>query len=352
MRIAQVVVAAAPHDAITSHALALQGALAEMGESSVYARHVDAAMADRVGHLRDLATTACDAIVFHASIGEHDVTEFLLGRTEPLVLVYHNITPAEFFDEVDPGFAELLRAGRRELAALRDRTALALGVSEYNAAELRDAGFGAVGVSPLVVGTERLAGPPDPATQAALEEAGGPVFVFVGQLLPHKRPDFLVQAFHILRTYLEPGSGLVLAGPSRRPAYAAALHQFVAELALPDVWLTGPVSDAVLAALYRGADAFVTASEHEGFCVPLVEAMTAGLPVLARRFAAVPDTLGGAGLVLEPEDGPAVFAEAMLAVASDEGLRGALVATSRRRASELSAVDAPGAFVAHVRSVL
>jgi len=299
-----------------------------------------------VRRLEQLPASGCAAIIFHASIGEPEVTEVLLGRSEPLVVVYHNITPAEYFEAVEPGFAGLLRSGRQELAQLRGRASLALGVSEYNADELRELGFDPVGVAPLVVAHGGGAVEPDPGVLERLAEAGGPQFLFVGQLMPHKRPDFLVQAFHILRTYLDPRAGLVLAGPARNDRYAAAVRQYVAELALPDVWLTGAVSDEQLAALYQGATAFVTATEHEGYCAPLVEAMRCGLPIVARRFAAVPGTLGTAGLLLEAEDGPTVFAEAMYAVATDDGARSRLVTAGRARAQAIDAVDPVSAFMA------
>jgi len=131
-----------------------------------------------------------------------------------------------------------------------------------------------------------------------------------------------------------------------------ALHQFVAELALPDVWMTGTIPDSVLSAYYRGADAFVTATEHEGFCVPLIEAMTCGLPVIARRFAAVPDTLGDAGLLLEPADGAAVFAEAMLTVTTNDELSALLADGSRRRAEDWSALDPVRVFLDHLKGAL
>lgn len=352
MTVHQVVVAAAAHDAITNHARALQGALSARGPSRIYARHVDPALGGAVEPLHAFPEAPADAIVFHASIGEHEVTEFLLGRPEPLVVVYHNITPAEFFDDLDPRFARLLRDGRHELGLLRDRAVLALGVSQYNADELSAMGFDAVGVAPLVVANDRIRAEPDPETVERLRAGAGPVYLFVGQLMPHKRPDFLVQAFHILRTYLDPTSRLVLAGPARHEKYAAAVRQFVAELALPDVWVTGAVSDGVLAALFQGATAFVTASEHEGFCAPLVEAMSVDLPVVARRFAAIPETLGASGLVLEADDGPAVFAEAMLRIGQDAGLRRDLVASGRGRAEEVLRVDARGVLLDHLRRVV
>lgn len=347
MTVHQVLVAADPHDAVTNHTLAVQRALAALGPSEVFARYVHPDLAARVRTLGEFPSEPGAALVYHASIGDPDVTALVQRRPEPLVLVYHNITPAEFFDPYDARFAGELRRGRAELAALRDRAVLAVGDSEFNAAELRELGFGDVHVSPLVVSLDRLSTPPDETAATRLGSTEGPVFVFVGQLLPHKRPDFVLRAFHILRTYLAPGCALVLAGPARLPEYARVVRQFAAELALPDVWFTGAVSDAVLAALYRDADAFVTASEHEGFCAPLVEAMASGLPVVARRFGAIPDTLDGGGLLLDPADGPAVFAEAMAAAVGD-GLRASLVGAARRRADHLAAVDGAAIFVEHL----
>ena len=347
-------------DAVTDEALALRPALRTVGESEIFARYYEPSLAGTVLPLADVElrapAAACadgDLLVVHASIGEPDVARFLAGRPERLVVVYHNISPSEPFRPYDGAFAELLDAGRRELAALRPRVALALADSAFNAADLEALGYDDVRVSPLVVDAAALTRvAPDPATVHHLEtQLEGPVVLFVGQLLPHKRPDLLIQAFHVLTTYLRPEANLIVVGPSRLPRYRAAIQHLVHELSLPGAWLAGPVSTAALAAFYRRADAFVTASEHEGFCVPVLEAMAFGVPVVARAAGAIPETAGDAALLLPAADDPVLLAEAMAEVLDGADLRAALVARGSARVEEFDPARSTETFLGHLAGV-
>jgi glycosyltransferase involved in cell wall biosynthesis len=338
MQINQLIVSAAPGDAVTTAALEIRKLLRQIGPSEIYARYADPRIRSEVLLLRDYdrrpdARPAVDLLLFHASIGEPDVFAFLQRRPERIVLQYHNISPAGPFFDYDPGFAALLDAGRGELAELRSRVSLALADSEFNAAELRDLGYGDVRVSPLIVDYDQLRNaPPAPNFVEHLDRLPpGPMFMFVGQLLPHKRPDLLLAAFHILTTYLLPESHLVLVGTGRLEGYRRSLLAFSRELNLTRLWFTGSITNPELATLFRRADAFVTASEHEGFCVPLVEAMSFDVPIVARACAAIPETVGDAGILLPPEDDPMLMAEAMMAIVEDRSLRATLINRSRRR---------------------
>ena len=141
---------------------------------------------------------------------------------------------------------------------------------------------------------------PTPAL-SALDNLDGPLVLFVGQLLPHKRPDLLLQAYHVLTTYLMPDAHLVLLGPARLERYHRGLQTLAAELNLHRAQITGWLTREQLAAYYRRADVFATMSEHEGVCVPLLEAMSFDVPVVARAYGAIPETMGDAGLLLPPE---------------------------------------------------
>lgn len=361
MRAHQVLVSASPGDAVTDEVLALRPALRTLGESDVFARYYDPSLAGDVLPLSAYAERAPrrgaspgDVLVVHASIGEPAVAEFLADRPERLVVVYHNISPAAAFAPYDPDFAALLDAGRRELAALRPRVAMALADSAFNAADLESMGYADVRVSPLVVDARALCGvDPDAGTAGHLAaHADGPVALFVGQLLPHKRPDLLLQAFHVLCTYLDPRTRLVLVGPARLPRYARVLQSYIEELGLPRAWITGPVSRGALAAFYRRADLVVTASEHEGFCVPLLEAMAFGVPIVARAFGAVPETAGDAAVVLPPEGGPLLLAEAMAAVLDDDRLRARLVQAGDRRLGRFDPERSTATFLGHLAELV
>ena len=361
MRAHQILVSASVGDAVTNEALALRPALRTLGDSEVFARYYDPALAGDVLPLDDYRAHAAngpaagdDLLIVHASIGEPAVAQFLAERPERIVLVYHNISPAGPFRPYDLAFARLLEGGRRELAALCPRVTLALADSSFNAADLEALGYEDVRVSPLVVDARALSRvEPDPATAHHLAtEVEGPVLLYVGQLLPHKRPDLLVQAFHVLSTYLDPDARLVLVGPARLPRYHQALQHLVHELSLPGAWIAGPVSVAALAAFYRRADAFVTASEHEGFCVPVLEAMAFGLPVVARACGAIPETAADAALLLPPDDDPLLLAEAMAAVLGDGALRATLAERGNARLDCFDPERSTATFLGHLAELV
>lgn len=359
MQIHQVLVSASPGDAITNEAFELRTTLRDVGPSDIYARDVDPALSGEVKPLSHFglhpgAHPETDLLVLHASIGEPDVLAFLLERPERLVLRYHGLSPPEDFRDDDPGFAGLLEAGRDEVAALARRTTAALAVSGYNAAELEALGYRDVRVAPLVIDIGRITTTePDWGTDNHLRtQIEGPVLLSVGELLPHARPDLLIHAYHVLVTYLLPEVNLIMVGAGRLRRFFHALQYSVAELNLPRAWLTGGVSDAQLAAFFRHADVFVTASEHEGFCAPLAEAMAMDLPIIARSYAAVPETLGGAGLLLPPDDDPVLLAEAMAEMLTNHDLRKACASAGRRRLEAFDPERARALFLRHLLDVV
>lgn len=352
MGIHQVLVSASPGDAVTNSAFGLRDLLRRIGPSEIFSHYIDPRLEPDVARLGEYAGERGDVLVYHASIGEPAVLSFLLARPEPLVLLYHNMTPARYFLNLDPAMAALLSAGREELAALAPRVTRALAVSAYNAADLESLGYTDVGVAPLVVDLAGFASVvPDPVIAGRLAELDGPMVVFVGQFLPHKRVDLLLEAFYVLSTYLLPEARLTLVGPSRSAPYRRAMERMVGELSL-DAWIMGEVSDAELAAVYRRGSCFVTMSEHEGVCVPILEAMAAGVPTIARACAAIPETMGGAGLLLPAEEDVLLAAEAIAAVLGDAALSASLVAAGRERAAAVDPEAARASFLRHLVDVI
>jgi glycosyltransferase involved in cell wall biosynthesis len=355
MEIHQIVVSASAGDAVTNAALGFQEVLQRVGPSGVFARYIDPRLEGKVFRLGvyEACAQPDDLLIYHVSIGEPEVVQFLLGRRERLVLVYHNITPPEYFAALDPAFAGLLACGRSELVLLQERTEMALAVSAYNARELENLGYQDVRVSPLPVDVGPLqAVDPDAATVAALDALDGPLVLFVGQLLPHKRPDLLLHAYHVLTTYLMPNAHLVLLGPGRLEPYHRALQTLAIELNLHRAQIPGWVTREQLAAYYRRADVFVTMSEHEGVCVPLLEAMSFDVPVVARAYGAVPETMGDAGLLLPADDDPLLVAEALAELLTSDGLRADLVRRGRERLTQFDVESARATFLGHLVDLL
>jgi len=360
VEIHQVVASAAFGDAVTEAALGLRDVLRRIGPSQIFAHHVDEALAGEVGRLADYAARpgadrGRNVLVYHASIGEPAVCSFLLHGPEKLVLVYHPVTAPDHLLDLDPPLAALLIDGGEELAALRPRVSLALAGSADHAADLQALGYDDVRVSPLPVDTGRLCAlAPDRRTTAFLDEhLHGPLVLAAGDVLPHRRPNRLLSAYHVLVTYLVPDAYLAIVGPSPRPGYRDVLESFRLQLNLHRAWLPGPVGGpAARAAWLRAAAVFVTDGDGEDVAVSALEAMAFGVPVVARAADGFGDAVAGGGLVLPPGDDPVLLAEALAEVLGNDDLRRSLAAAGRRRAAAVDPDRARATFLTHLAEVV
>jgi L-malate glycosyltransferase len=339
----QVVVTAAVGDAVTDAVMEIRSLLRQHGKSEVFACNLQRELLGEVLPISEYDSHVphedSPFTLVHLSMGDERFLPFVSGLPGQLILSYHNITPSPYFAPWDPATARLLECGRRSLERLRDRTVLALADSSFNAEDLDRAGYPLVRVAGLILGTERLR-ELEPATLPATSNAppDGPVVLSVGQLYPHKRADLMIAAFHQLVSNHRPDARLVLAGSARLPNYALALARYVDRLGLGGrVILTGHIPDEELVAWYRRADLFVIASEHEGFCVPLVEAMQFEIPIVALANGAVPETLSGAGVLVPGDTPPSILAAVMAAVLEDDPAREALGARCRERRASFTA---------------
>ena len=238
MRIHQVLAGAAAGDAITNIAINTREVLRRYGESEIYANHIDSTAEHIVRPLRSLAPgEPGDVVILRASIGDADIFAALADRPDRLWIAYHNISPPELFTELDPTFARLLADGRAQVRALSSRCSAASADSTFNAVDLRGLGYDDVTVIPPLLDPFRLQSlVPDPGFALEIERrAPGTVIVFVGQLLPHKRPELLIAAHHLLTAHHQPDATLVLVGTPRFPDYASQLARFATALNLPRV---------------------------------------------------------------------------------------------------------------------
>jgi len=259
-----------------------------------------------------------------------------------------------------PEVGSEVRLGRAQLERIAPHTHLAVADSRYNEAELIAAGYATTAVVPLLIDMTTAGADADPETMDTLASArehagGGADLLFVGKVSPHKAPHDLVKMLHALRRSFDPRARLHLVGtfpppPGRR--YLDALMAYVERLGLERaVHLTGSVPAEVLEAYYRSADVFVCASEHEGFCVPLIEAMGHGVPVVAYGSSAVPETVGTGGLLLGSKD-PATFAAAVARVLEDGALRALLAASAAERVAAFAKDRSARRFVDLISAVL
>lgn len=353
MRIHQWVPAAHRGDAIGDSARTVRDLLRGLGhDSEIFALTIDDDMRGEVLRFGDAEATRGDVTIFHFALPS-PMTEAFANLRGAKVLQYHNITPAPFFAAYDPGLFRLAALGRRELATLAGRVDLALGDSDFNRRELEALGFGRTGVMPIAVNTARITGAP---RRPALEKILGDGLInvlFVGRIVPNKKIEDHIRLAEMYKRYVDAYYRFIFVGRyDGVPRYHAQIRALLDEYKmLPDrFWFTGPVPDEDLAAFYRWADAYVSLSEHEGFCVPLVEAMAADVPVVAYGAGAVPETLGGAGLTFAPKD-LEVAAELLASVIYDRDVRDRVLDGQRRRLQDFAPARIEAQLKAHLAHV-
>jgi glycosyltransferase involved in cell wall biosynthesis len=358
VRIDQWVPALHRGDAIGDSARLMRDAFRSWGhEADVWSPDVDEDLAGEGRPYGEFATAGAgpgDVVILHYALPSR-MSEDLRAFPGRRVLLHHNITPPEFFVAWDPEMVRICALGRQQLVGLRDDVHLALADSDFSRQELEAAGFARTGVLPIFLDFARYREEPNPVLRRRLDD-GRTNILFVGRLAPNKRQEDLVRLASFWKRFLSPAVRLVLVGrrPRRttgrgeplRAHYLDALQAFAGEEGLTpeEVFFTGHADHADLLACYRAASVFVSMSEHEGFGVPLVEAMLMGVPVLARRAGAVAGTLGEAGVTFEGE-GLAEVAEMARLLASDRELREAVLAAQQRRLVSL----APAAVEADLR---
>ncbi len=249
------------------------------------------------------------------------------------MLDYHNITPPSFYEGWEDHTSEKVALALVQAAGLAPMSALGIADSAFNAADLRRLGCPTTAVVPILVDVDDHPPVVDQAELSRLGAAHGraTVLLFVGRLSPNKAQHHLVEALWLYRRWYDPDARLHLVGPSMTASYADAVFALADELGLAGAVRHGEhLSDGELAAWYADADVFVCLSEHEGFCIPLLEAMRSELPIVAFSAGAVPETLGGAGIVIESKR-PSVVAAAVDRVHRDRALADRMVEAGHRR---------------------
>jgi glycosyltransferase involved in cell wall biosynthesis len=291
-------------DAIGNEVLGIQRVLRAAGyESEIFVETAE----DRVAHLtrsyRELPSVSHpdNILIHHFSIGSR-ASRIAYAIPDRMVLIYHNITPPEYFVDVHPVLVQLCYLGRRELGLYANRCDLALGDSEYNRQELEALGFPRTDVLPVVPDFSHLSVPPDYIHSTVFDDDWVNL-LFVGRVIPNKKIEDVIRWFHAYKRWFNPRSRLLLVGAqSGFERYVAMLNDLIARLGTRDVYFMGHVTNEELVGFYELADVFLCASEHEGFCVPLVEAFHMGVPVIAYAAAAVPATMDGGGLLITHKD--------------------------------------------------
>jgi glycosyltransferase involved in cell wall biosynthesis len=327
------------YDAVGEHARTVRDLLVAAGiPSRIYTELPDpATAAETVPYLRyELDAVTGDLLVYQFAT-RSDIAGWLAARTEPVVVNYHSITPPEFFGPWNDGITRLQVGALSELALLAPRVVLGVAVSQFDAEELSAAGCSRVEVIPVA----NVRVPPVEPAPALVEEVRsahpgpGARWLSVGRLAPNKAHQRTIAALFVTRATTDPAARLTVVGSPTEPSYAEALVRYAGQLGLADaVDFVSGVDEERLAAHYRAADVLVMLSEHEGYGVPLVEAMGQGVPIVVADAGAVREVVGDAAVVLGAT-GPRHVAKEVSRLLEDPAARARLVKAGRARFDEL-----------------
>jgi len=319
-------------DAVGRHTLGLRDVMLARGiPSHIYVEMDDPETASETRPFARYAeeAEAGDVLVYQCATASA-LGPWLGDRSEALVVNYHNVTPPEYYAPWDNGMARHQLLAQTQLRELARRAALGLAVSSFNEAELRQAGFRRTAVvPPAAIVPIRTVGrsttPPGPGAR----------WVSVGRLAPNKAIELAVMALLVAREHSDPAATLQVVGRPVVSSYTAALHRFIDDMGLRDaVVFSGALNDSALAAAVAGSDVLVLTSRHEGFGVPVLEAMTLGVPVVANAEGALPEVVGDGGLLVDATD-PYAVADAVARLRSEAALRAELAAAAARRVDAL-----------------
>lgn len=330
-------------DAIGNQVLELQRLFREWGYTSeIFAERWHPKLANTCHHFENYHRYSSPdmVLIFHYSIGG-DVSQFIQGLPDTVLLYYHNITPAHFFYSVNGEIARQLDEARRMLRQFADTTP-ALAASPYNKEELEAFGFDVVGVAPYILSFDSLDAGLTSAGADDIRQRFGATdtvdWLYVGRLAPNKCIHDTIKAFYYYHTWIEPASRLLLVGTGDGlQAYVDYLYDLVTELELDGaiVFAGHHAASEGLAAFYQMADLYVSMSEHEGFCIPLLEAMYYETPVVAHKATGVPYTMGDAGVLID-EKVPAYTAEVTHEIITNKTFQHQLLTRQHERLADFS----------------
>lgn len=340
MRVVQLLPTISYGDAVGNDCRAIKKIIQEMGyQTEIYAENIDGRLpvgtAKFVSAIPDLSEN--DVIFYHASTGT-DLNFRLAQMNGRKVMIYHNVTPSVFFHPYSSSAESLAAYGLHGIQNLADKLDYCIADSEFNKKSLKEMRFNcAVDVCPILIPFEDYEKTPD---QNIVRKYGADGYVnvlFTGRIAPNKKQEDIIRAFYYYHTYYNKKSRLILVGSwSGMEKYYDRLCAYVKVLELSDsVIFTGHIKFDEVLAYYKIADIFLCMSEHEGFCVPLVEAMYFNIPVIAYRSTAIPDTLGKSGMLLESKE-PKTAAAVIHQLIRDRNLYCKIIDGQRRRLEDFS----------------
>ncbi|MCC5815425.1 MAG: glycosyltransferase family 4 protein [Leptospira sp.] len=317
-----------PGDAISQEMIAFDKYFKRIGfNSEIFAEHIGSAVKKIAHKYNRYKPEKFDVIVYHHSI-HSNVLDWVLKQPCKKILIYHNVTPSHFFEPYDLQFSYLLSQGKNELIPLRDKFAFCLADSEFNRQELLDMGYQKVSVLPILYDFTNL-----DSEYVVRNPFSGIKIVFIGRISPNKKQDDLIRFAEVYRKFFRSDFQIQLVGYASPASknYLEELEKLTRFYDLEEhIHLSGYVTQKELNGYYREADIFLSMSEHEGFCVPLLEAMYFQIPVLAYDAGAVADTMDRAGILFKQKDFPLLCSTIEEILSNDEFRQSILMKQNQR----------------------
>lgn len=322
-------------DAISNEILAIKKMLDNMGiHNEIYAENIDPRVKKYVKKYTSYKGNKDDIIINHFGIGSV-INDYVAGlRNKIKIIRYHNITPHKFLDSYSGVTAKLCKLGREQLQKSKDVYKYSLAVSEYNKKELLELGYKNISVMPIIIAMRDYEKKPDNEIVKKYSDDNKNI-IFVGRVSPNKKQEDVIKSFYYYKKYFNNKSRLFIVGSyDGMEIYYKQLVRLIDSLELEDVFFTGHTSFESILAYYSIADLFLCMSEHEGFCVPLVESMFFKVPILAYNSSAIPDTLSGSSILIN-EKNHKYIAGMMDYILEDVKLKDKIIDKQVRRLEEL-----------------
>lgn len=341
-------------DGIGNHITLLDQKLKEYSyETRIYAMGIDPRHRDISSDFSSMPNPAPeDVVIYHMSHGTPMNQAFKTLKCRK-IMMYHNITPPKFFAPYDREAAQGMSEGLRDVMDVRPYVDSCVAMSEYNKRDLIEMGYPEekIWVMPsYLIPFEDYSRRPDPNILSQYSD-GWTNILFVGRIAPNKKQEDVIRGFAWYKKQLNPNSRLILVGSEFTPTYSQALRSYVQRIGVQDVVFTGHISFEAIIAFYRSAHVFLCMSEHEGFCIPLVEAMYFHVPIIAYQEAAVPDTLGGSGILVDTKS-PVVIGHMIDQLVTDQVLRAAVLERQNARLAELASYQSADDFLQYLNDFI
>jgi glycosyltransferase involved in cell wall biosynthesis len=336
MDVSQILPSITTGDAVSNECFRMQEILKANGFSSdIYAEHIDPGLASKVINYKKYIDSEDKILIFHYSIGS-DLTTFVGSLKCQKVMRYHNITPSEYFVSYNDQLVYLCNKGRNDLKMISNDFVGTIADSEFNKKELTEIGYKNVEVLPILLNFNGYINAHD--NEYIINNFNNTEnIIFVGKIAPHKAQKDLVKIFYYYYKYINKNSRLLLVGSSNGfEKYYNELLELIKILDLKNVVITGKVSFNDLVSYYRCADLFLCVSEHEGFCVPIVESMIFHVPIIAYNSTAIPSTLGKSGILFNDKHKYIEIAEMIDIVLNDKTLESKIILKQDERLNEFS----------------